>query len=154
LEVVRRGEVWPRRRAAVSSLQMKPAPGPPRARPETTLVMLLSMIFVDALGYGLIVPLLPSLVDTASHRALAVGAVASLYAGMQLLGMPMLGRLSDRVGRRPVLVLSIVGTASAYFVIALTRSVWAIYLAVALDGLTAGSLTAAQSALRRSHWTD
>lgn len=109
--------------------------------------MLLSMIFVDALGYGLIVPLLPSLVDTVSHRALAVGGVASVYAGMQLVGMPLLGRLSDRVGRRPVLVLSIVGTASAYFVIALTRSVWAIYLAVALDGLTAGSLTAAQSAI-------
>jgi len=109
--------------------------------------MLLSMIFVDALGYGLIVPLLPSLVDTASHRALAVGGVASVYAGMQLVGMPVLGRLSDRRGRRPVLVLSIVGTATAYFVIALTRSVWAIYLAVALDGLTAGSLTAAQSAI-------
>ncbi len=126
---------------------MESAPGPLRARPEATLAMLLSMIFVDALGYGLIVPLLPSLVDTASHRALAVGGVASVYAGMQLVGMPMLGRLSDRVGRRPVLVLSIVGTASAYFVIALTRSVWAIYLAVALDGLTAGSLTAAQSAI-------
>ena len=126
---------------------MESEPGPLRARPEATLAMLLSMIFVDALGYGLIVPLLPSLVDTESHRALAVGGVASVYAGMQLVGMPMLGRLSDRVGRRPVLVLSIVGTASAYFVIGLTRSVWAIYLAVALDGLTAGSLTAAQSAI-------
>lgn len=121
-------------------------------RHRVTLPILLSMIFVDSLGYGLILPLLPTLVQTGALRGFAVGGVASVYAGMQLLGMPLLGRISDRLGRRPVLLVSILGTAVAYFIIAFTRSVWVIYIAVALDGLTAGSLTAAQSAIA-DRWT-
>lgn len=112
-----------------------------------TIAIVLSMIFVDALGYGMIVPLLPSLLDEAPLRALAIGGIASTYAALQLVGMPLLGRLSDRVGRRPVLLVSIAGTTIAYLIVWAAREWWALYLAVALDGLTAGSLTAAQSAM-------
>ncbi len=68
------------------------------------------IVFIDLLGFGLILPLLPFYADEYGATPLVVGLLTASYAAAQLVGAPLLGRLSDRYGRRPVLLVSIFGT--------------------------------------------
>ncbi len=74
-----------------------------------------------------------------------VGAVVSIYAAFQLISGPILGQLSDRFGRRPVLLVSQLGTLAGFFVLAFSTQLWMVFFARALDGATAGNLTTAQA---------
>jgi MFS family permease len=100
-------------------------------------------VFVDLLGYGMIIPLLPFYVQQQDGGAAIVGALGSLYALMQLLSGPVLGALSDRLGRRPVLLSCLLGTALAYLMLGLADTLLVIFLAIMLDGITGGNLTTA-----------
>jgi MFS family permease len=100
-------------------------------------------VFVDLLGYGMIIPLLPFYVQQQDGGAAIVGALGSLYALMQLLSGPVLGALSDRMGRRPVLLTCLLGTALAYLMLGLADTLLVIFLAIMLDGITGGNLTTA-----------
>ena len=68
------------------------------------------IVFIDLLGFGLILPLLPFYADQYGAAPLVVGLLTAIYAAAQLVGAPFLGRLSDRFGRRPILLISIFGT--------------------------------------------
>lgn len=109
------------------------------------LVFLFLTVFVDMLGYGMVVPSLPFLVREHSQSAVMVGFLASVYAGMQFLGSPILGSLSDRIGRRPVLITCLLGTSAAYLLLGSAGSLWMIALAVALAGTAAGTIATAQA---------
>lgn len=100
-------------------------------------------VFVDLLGYGMMVPLLPFFVQRHAGGAALAGALGSVYALMQLLSGPILGALSDRYGRRPVLLICLLGTAGAYAWLGLANTLPLIFLAIMLDGLTGGNLTTA-----------
>jgi MFS family permease len=69
------------------------------------LLFLFVTVFVDMIGYGIVVPLLPFYVQQYGSGAVLIGLLGSLYAAMQFVGGPFLGGLSDRAGRRPVLLL-------------------------------------------------
>jgi MFS family permease len=97
------------------------------------------------LGYGMVVPLLPFFVEAQAGSGLIVGLISSLYALMQFLAAPAIGSLSDRFGRRPVLLGCLFGTACAYVVLGLADSLALIALAVALDGITGGTNATAQA---------
>ncbi|MDP8940539.1 MAG: MFS transporter, partial [Actinomycetota bacterium] len=71
---------------------------------SSPLVFLFVTVFVDMVGYGIVIPLLPFYAREYSPGAVLVGILGSLYAAMQFFGGPALGGLSDRVGRRPVLL--------------------------------------------------
>ena len=109
------------------------------------LLFIFITVFVDMLGYGIILPLLPFFVQAhaLAGGAIIAGALSSLYAGAQLFAGPVLGGLSDRFGRRPVLLLCLLGTASGYLMLGLADSLALIFLAVFIDGLTGGNLTIA-----------
>ena len=77
---------------------------------NSRLLPVFLVVFVDLLGFGLILPLLPYYADTYGATPLIVGLLTASYAAAQLLGAPILGRLSDRYGRRPILLVSIFGT--------------------------------------------
>ncbi|WP_394837986.1 MFS transporter [Pendulispora rubella] len=125
---------------------MTEAPSPSRAQSATTWFVLHSTAFLNAAGMGLAIPVLPFL---AAHYALGPARVASIvgwletsYALCAFLAAPVLGALSDAVGRRPVLLVSIVGSAVGY---ALFGFAWALPLLFAsriVDGLTAGNTSA------------
>ncbi|HLA98726.1 MAG TPA: MFS transporter [Anaerolineales bacterium] len=110
---------------------------------KPSLLFIFITVFVDLLGYGMMVPLLPFYVQKQQGGAAIVGSLGSLYALMQLLSGPILGGLSDRYGRRPVLLISLLGTSLAYLLLGAADSLGGIYLAIMLDGITGGNLTTA-----------
>ncbi|MFV9506202.1 MAG: MFS transporter [Oscillochloridaceae bacterium umkhey_bin13] len=119
-----------------------------RAGHQAALPILFLCVFVDMLGYGMIVPLLPFIVREQSDRALLVGLLSSLYALMQLLVAPLLGALSDQIGRRPILIACLLGSALAYSLLALATWLGLLPLiitAIALGGAAGASLPTAQA---------
>ncbi len=112
---------------------------------RSPLLFIFITVFVDLLGYGMVIPLLPFYVTRQSGGAAVAGALGSVYALMQLLSGPVIGALSDAYGRRPVLLVCLLGTACAYLLLGLANSLAVIFLAVMVDGITGGNLTTAQA---------
>jgi MFS family permease len=114
-------------------------------RRRSPLVFIFITVLVDMLGYGMVVPLLPFFVEAQTGGGLAVGLISALYALMQFIAAPTIGALSDRYGRRPILLACLLGTACAYLVLGLADSLAMIAVAVALDGITGGTNATAQA---------
>jgi DHA1 family tetracycline resistance protein-like MFS transporter len=112
---------------------------------RSPLLFIFITVFVDLLGYGMVIPLLPFYVTRQSGGAAVAGALGSAYALMQLLSGPVIGALSDAYGRRPVLLVCLLGTACAYLLLGLANSLPMIFVAVMVDGITGGNLTTAQA---------
>ncbi len=110
-----------------------------------SLVFILIAVFVDMLGYGIMLPLLPFYVQAQDGGAAMAGGLMSVYSTVQLVSGPILGALSDRYGRRPILLICLFGTACAYLLLGLANSLFLIFLAVFLDGLTGSNLTLAHA---------
>ncbi|MDF5866458.1 MFS transporter [Pseudomonas aeruginosa] len=120
-------------------------PGAKRVLPLLFLTCLL-----DAAGVGLIVPLLPTLIGSVAPLAIRDAAtwgaaLVMTFALLQLFFSPVLGSLSDRFGRRPVLVLAMLGFALSYLLLALADSLWMLFLGRALAGLTGASVATAMA---------
>jgi MFS transporter, DHA1 family, tetracycline resistance protein len=85
------------------------------------LASIFLIVFIDMLGFGLILPLLPYYAETFGASDTVIGLLVASYAAAQLVGAPILGRLSDRFGRRPILLLSLVGTLLGFLFSALPK---------------------------------
>jgi len=109
------------------------------------LTIIFTSIFLDVFTYGMVAPLLPFFVLRYEGGALLAGLLGSGYALMQLISGPILGPLSDRYGRRPVLLGCLLGTLAAYVLLGAGQGLVFVFLAVLLDGLTGGNLTTAQA---------
>jgi DHA1 family tetracycline resistance protein-like MFS transporter len=116
-----------------------------KTRARSPLLFIFVTVFVDLLGYGIIVPLLPFYVQQQSPSALLVGLAGSLYAGAQFFAAPVIGGLSDRHGRKTILLCCLAGTGLAYVLLGLAGTLWLIFAAAALGGIMGGSLTTAQA---------
>lgn len=100
-------------------------------------------VFLNFVGFTLVIPVMPFLlVGHVRNLAFAVGAIVSVYALCEFIAAPILGACSDRYGRRPVLLLSLLGSAFGYLLIGIGGSVWMIASGRIIDGLTAGSISA------------
>ncbi|MGH9584882.1 MAG: MFS transporter, partial [Bryobacteraceae bacterium] len=97
------------------------------------------------LGFTIILPLLPFYSERLGASPAIVGGIISIYAACQLLAGPILGQISDRRGRRPILLLSQAGTLAGFFLLAFSTRIWMVFLSRAIDGLTAGNLSIAQA---------
>lgn len=100
---------------------------------------------MDILGFTIILPLLPFYSEQLGASPTVVGALVSTYAVCQLVAGPILGQLSDRMGRKPILMLSQVGTLLGFLMMAFSTNIWMLFAARAIDGATAGNLTIAQA---------
>ena len=114
-------------------------------RRRSPLVFLFATVFVDMIGYGIVVPLLPFYAGPYATGAVLVGLLGSLYAAMQFIGGPFLGGLSDRHGRRPVLLTCLLGTSLAYLLLGLAQTLAYLVFAVVLAGAASGTLATAQA---------
>lgn len=109
------------------------------------LLFLFATVFVDMIGYGIVIPLLPFYVRQYAAGAILVGLLGSLYAAMQFVGGPFLGGLSDRYGRRTILIFCLFGVSLAYLLLGLAQTLVALIVAVILAGGSSGTLTTAQA---------
>jgi len=128
------------------------------------LATIFLVVFVDLLGFSLILPLLPYYAEQYGAGELMIGLLTASYAAAQLVGAPLLGRLSDRIGRRPVLLVSIAGTAIGFALLGVADVLghslggWGVGAATAnmlvltllfvsrvLDGVTGGNISVAQA---------
>jgi len=128
---------------------------------KSRLATIFAIVFVDLLGFGLILPLLPFYAQKYGASALMVGLLASVYALAQMIGAPVLGRMSDRYGRRPILLVSIFGTFIGFVLLGLAEPIGQLvsgntplqdevvigilFLSRVIDGLTGGNITVAQA---------
>lgn len=103
------------------------------------------IVFVDLVGFGLVIPLLPFYAVRFAASPQQVTFLLAIYSLMQLFTAPLWGRLSDRVGRRPVLVVSMAASALAYLSIGSATALWVLFAARALAGVCAGNIAAAQA---------
>src|SRR5262245_40729087 len=112
---------------------------------KKSLLSIFLIVFVDVLGLTIILPLLPFYAESLGASPGMVGLIVSAYAICQFLAGPPLGHLSDRIGRRPVLIVSQIGTCIGFLILAYANTLWVVFLARIIDGLTAGNLTVAQA---------
>lgn len=109
------------------------------------LFSIILVVFIDLLGFSLILPLLPYYAETFQTSQAVTGLLIASYAFMQLIGAPLLGRLSDRFGRRPVLLVSVFGTFIGFLLLGFANALWMLFASRILDGLTGGNLSVAQA---------
>ncbi|PJA86559.1 MAG: tetracycline resistance MFS efflux pump, partial [Candidatus Moranbacteria bacterium CG_4_9_14_3_um_filter_42_9] len=110
-------------------------------------IIIISTVFVDVLGIGIIIPVLPFYLERFESGAMMLTALFSVFSLCSFLSAPVLGALSDRIGRRPVLLLSIFSTAVGWFVFASAGKIWVLFLGRIIDGMAAGNFPIAQSYL-------
>ncbi len=103
------------------------------------------IVFIGLLGFSIILPLLPYYAETFGANSAVIGLLVASYAAAQLIGAPVLGRLSDRYGRRPILIVSTLGTLISLVIIGLAHSLWLLFLSRMIDGLTGGNISVAQA---------
>ncbi len=109
------------------------------------LAFILVTVFIDMLGLGLLIPVIPFVVRQFTTSAFAVGALSMSFALFQFFAAPVLGRLSDRYGRRPLLLFSLLGSAAGYVVFGLARSLPWLFAARIVDGISGGNVSIAQA---------
>jgi DHA1 family tetracycline resistance protein-like MFS transporter len=121
--------------------------------PKGALAAIFLIVFVDLLGFGIIIPLLPRYVPDFTEHPVKVTLLFSVFSVFQFIGAPVLGALSDRVGRRPVLIVSQFGSALGYLMLAAATqfdfspatALALVYLSRVIDGFTGGNISTAQA---------
>ena len=109
------------------------------------LLVIFLTIFVNLVGFGIIIPLLPFYASTFGATPFVVGLLFASFSLAQLIASPLLGELSDRWGRRPVLILSLIGTAVSFAMLAVAQSLAMLFAARIVDGLSGGNITTARA---------
>lgn len=126
-----------------------------------TILPIFFTVFIDLLGLGIIIPILPAVILNPaagllpmdygfSLRTIIYGFLIASYPIMQFFGAPILGVLADRMGRRKILLASLVGTLIGYVLFAIgiiTQNIWLLFLGRSIDGFTGGNISIAQSAI-------
>lgn len=128
-----------------------------------TLAIVFAIVFIDMLGVGVLIPVIPLLLTDPTYPYylglegaggyMTLGLLIAIFPFMQFLAAPILGQLSDRVGRKPVLTFSLLGTSLSYVVFAigiLTKNIPLLFISRAFDGITGGNISVAQAAIADS----
>jgi DHA1 family tetracycline resistance protein-like MFS transporter len=114
---------------------------------RSPLIVIFTTVFIDLIGFGIVIPVLPFYAEGTIFNATprTVGLLFASYSVMQLIFSPILGGLSDKYGRRPVLFLSIIGTGIGFLVLGLATTTWMLFAGRILDGITGGNISTAQA---------
>src|SRR6478672_4223040 len=109
------------------------------------LLVIFITVVIDLIGFGIVIPVLPYYSERPEFGAspLVLGVLVASYSVMQFIFSPILGGLSDRVGRRPILFFSLLGTAAGFFIVGFAASLWMLFAGRILDGITGGNISTA-----------
>lgn len=117
-------------------------------------LLILLTVFIDVIGVGIVIPILPFYVESYSNSPLLITSLVAIFSLCSFISAPIIGAWSDRVGRKPMLIMSIFSTALGWFVFALANSIPLLFLGRIIDGLAAGNFPIAQSYLSDIAKTD
>jgi DHA1 family tetracycline resistance protein-like MFS transporter len=109
------------------------------------LLIIFLTIFVNLVGFGIIIPLLPFYAETFGASPLTIGLLFASFSLAQLVASPLLGAWSDKWGRRPILIFSLIGTVISFVMLALAQSLAMLFFARIVDGLSGGNITTARA---------
>ena len=131
-------------RGPVAQTDTQPSKPSRRLTPVTAVFLI---VLVDVLGFTIILPLLPFYAEHYGASPSVIGMLLATYAVCQLFSGPFLGRLSDKMGRKPLLLVSQAGTFIGFLVVAFAPNLFFLFLGRTLDGLTAGNISLAQAVI-------
>ncbi|MFC7026870.1 MFS transporter [Halomicroarcula sp. GCM10025324] len=118
----------------------------PDAARRRGLAIVLAVVFLDLLGFGIIIPILPFYTRSfPGGTEFVIGLLAASYSAMQFGFAPILGSLSDRVGRRPILIVSLTGSVLAWTIFGLADALWLLFASRMLAGAMGGNISTAQA---------
>jgi len=109
------------------------------------LVVIFVTVFIDLLGFGIIIPLLPFYAESFGASALMIGLLGTSFSLMQFLFSPVWGRWSDRIGRKPIILVGLMGSCLSYLVLALAGSLPMVFLARIIGGIAGANIPTAQA---------
>ena len=114
---------------------------------RSPLLVIFITVFIDLVGFGIVIPVLPFYAEGTRFGATPreVGLLFASYSVMQLIFAPVLGRLSDKYGRRPVLLISLLGTCLGFLILGFATTLWMLFLGRIIDGISGGNISTAQA---------
>ncbi len=114
---------------------------------KATLGIIFLIVFIDLVGFGIVIPFLPLYAEEYGPSPVVFGLLMASFSLMQFMAAPILGRLSDRYGRRPVLLVSLVGSVLGYVMFAFAGSIAMLFLSRIIDGISGGNISTAQAVI-------
>src|SRR5947207_2471440 len=114
---------------------------------RSPLLVIFITVFIDLVGFGIVIPVLPFYAEGTKFGATPreVGLLFASYSVMQLVFAPVLGRLSDKYGRRPILLISLLGTSLGFLILGFATTLWMLFLGRIIDGISGGNISTAQA---------
>lgn len=114
---------------------------------RSPLLLIFLTIFIDLVGFGIVIPVLPLYAEGTQFNATPreIGFLLASYSAMQLIFSPILGGLSDKYGRKPILFFSLIGTSIGFLITGLAGSLLMLFVGRILDGITGGNISTAQA---------
>src|SRR6187399_1340519 len=109
------------------------------------LIIIFVTIFIDLLGFGIVIPLLTFYAEEFNATPFDIGILVASYSLMQFVFSPIWGNVSDRIGRRPILFITILGSSAGYLILGTASALWMIYAGRILAGIMGGNLATAQA---------
>ena len=119
----------------------------PMANKHLQFGVLFLALFIDMLGFGIVMPILPRYAECLGATSWQIGLLVGIFSMAQLIMLPFWGHLSDKIGRKPVLIISMMGTAIGYFIMSMTRSMTIMMIGRALDGASGGNMSVIQASV-------
>src|SRR5216684_1788773 len=117
----------------------------PPVMKKTSLAVLFLTVFIDLIGFGMVIPFLPFYAREYGASGITVGMVAGIYSIMQFFFAPVWGRVSDRIGRRPVILISLTASCAGYFLFAFSRSLTILFVSRIIAGAGGANIGTAQA---------
>ncbi len=114
---------------------------------RSPLLVIFVTVFIDLVGFGIVIPVLPYYAEGTKFGATPreVGLLFASYSVMQLIFSPVLGRLSDKYGRRPILIISLLGTCLGFLILGLATTLLMLFIGRIIDGISGGNISTAQA---------
>jgi DHA1 family tetracycline resistance protein-like MFS transporter len=121
----------------------------PMQSSRSTLGLIFLTVFISMVGFGIVIPVLPvyAVQERFAMSPQSLGFLVGVFSLTQLISAPLFGMLSDRIGRKPVLLVSIFGTAVGFFVIGFAETAWMLFLGRIIDGASGGNVATAQACI-------